>query len=101
MQNLGAFFARKNVPKMTCHNQKISFRKCNLFSVYEKNFLLLDVKFLKPCCYEKDVFNIVFVDGEENASQRFSSEKIKKMISFEKEKYGWEFIVVFPKQFQK
>ena len=39
--------------------------------------------------------NVVFViitDGEENASQRFSSEKIKKMISFEKEKYGWEFI---------
>ena len=39
--------------------------------------------------------NIVFViitDGEENASQRFSSEKIKKMISYEKEKYGWEFI---------
>jgi len=39
--------------------------------------------------------NVVFViitDGEENSSHRFSSRKIKQMISHEREKYGWEFI---------
>lgn len=39
--------------------------------------------------------NVVFViitDGEENSSCRYSSRKVKQMISREQEKYGWEFI---------
>ena len=42
---------------------------------------------------ENTVF-VITTDGMENASRRFSSEKVKKMIEHEKEKYGWEFLFV-------
>lgn len=35
---------------------------------------------------------IITTDGMENASRRYDSEKVKKMIERQKEKYGWEFI---------
>ncbi len=38
------------------------------------------------------VMFVITTDGMENASREYSSEKIKKMIEVEKEKYGWEFI---------
>ena len=40
---------------------------------------------------EKTLFFIT-TDGLENASSRYSYDKIKTMISFEKEKHGWEFV---------
>lgn len=41
--------------------------------------------------------NTVFVittDGQENASHHYSSEKVKRMIERQKEKYGWEFLFI-------
>ena len=35
---------------------------------------------------------MITTDGLENASKHYSSQKIKKMVSMQKEKYGWEFI---------
>lgn len=35
---------------------------------------------------------IIMTDGMENASRRFDSDTVKRMISHEKEKYGWEFL---------
>lgn len=35
---------------------------------------------------------VIITDGMENASHIYSSDKVKKMIEHEKEKYGWEFI---------
>ena len=35
---------------------------------------------------------VIATDGMENASHRYSSEKVKKMIERQKEKYGWEFL---------
>ena len=35
---------------------------------------------------------VIMTDGMENASHRFDSETVKKMIAHEKEKYGWEFL---------
>ena len=40
---------------------------------------------------EKTLF-IITTDGMENASRRYDSEKVKKMIERQKEKYGWEFL---------
>lgn len=37
---------------------------------------------------------IITTDGMENASHIYSSEKVKKMIEHEKEKYGWEFLFI-------
>ena len=37
---------------------------------------------------------IITTDGQENASRRYSSDKVKKMIERQKEKYGWEFLFI-------
>jgi len=42
---------------------------------------------------EKTVF-IITTDGMENASRKYSYDKIKKMIEKEQNKYGWEFIFI-------
>lgn len=42
---------------------------------------------------ENTVF-IITTDGYENASYRYSSDKVKRMIEHEKEKYGWEFLFI-------
>ena len=42
---------------------------------------------------EHTVF-VITTDGMENASRRYGSDKVKKMIGHEKEKYGWEFLFV-------
>ena len=35
---------------------------------------------------------VITTDGMENASRKYDSEKVKKMIEHQKEKYGWEFL---------
>lgn len=42
---------------------------------------------------ENTVF-IITTDGQENASHRYSSDKVKQMIERQKEKYGWEFLFI-------
>ena len=42
---------------------------------------------------ENTIF-IITTDGSENASYRYSSDKVKRMIEHEKEKYGWEFLFI-------
>ena len=37
---------------------------------------------------------IITTDGQENASHRYTSEQVKKMIERQKEKYGWEFLFI-------
>ena len=37
---------------------------------------------------------IITTDGMENASRRYSSDDVKKMIERQKEKYGWEFLFI-------
>ena len=40
---------------------------------------------------EKVIF-VITTDGQENSSKEFNHEKIKEMITHQKEKYNWEFI---------
>ena len=40
---------------------------------------------------EKTLF-VITTDGMENASRKYSYDRVKKMIEHEKEKYGWEFL---------
>lgn len=35
---------------------------------------------------------IITTDGKENASHKYSSNRVKKIIKKQQEKYGWEFI---------
>ena len=40
---------------------------------------------------EKTIF-VITTDGMENASKRYSYDKVRRMVEKEKEKYGWEFL---------
>ncbi|MBR4089583.1 MAG: hypothetical protein IKK28_01735, partial [Mogibacterium sp.] len=40
---------------------------------------------------EKTIF-VITTDGMENASRTYTYEKVKEMITRQKEKYGWEFL---------
>ena len=40
---------------------------------------------------EKTIF-VITTDGLENASRKYTSDRVKQMIERQKEKYGWEFI---------
>ena len=40
---------------------------------------------------EKVLF-VITTDGMENASREYTTDKIKKMVQHQKEKYGWEFM---------
>lgn len=37
---------------------------------------------------------VITTDGQENASHRYTSEQVKKMIERQKKKYGWEFLFI-------
>ena len=37
---------------------------------------------------------LITTDGLENASHRYTSQKVKEMIRYEEEKYGWEFLFI-------
>ena len=36
----------------------------------------------------------VLTDGEENASEEFSAEKVKSLIEYRKKAFGWEFLFI-------
>jgi hypothetical protein len=37
---------------------------------------------------------VITTDGQENASRRYTSDQVKRMIGRQKEKYGWEFLFI-------
>ena len=37
---------------------------------------------------------IITTDGMENASRKYTSDRVKEMIEHQKEKYGWEFLFI-------
>lgn len=40
----------------------------------------------------ENVMFVIITDGEENASREYSARKVRDMIEYEREKYGWEFV---------
>ena len=49
-------------------------------------------KYARPEDVPEHTTFVIMTDGMENASRRFDSDTVKKMIELEKEKYGWEFL---------
>lgn len=49
-------------------------------------------KYARPEDVPEHTMFIITTDGQENASRRYSSDKVKKMIERQREKYGWEFL---------
>lgn len=51
-------------------------------------------KYARPEDVPAHTMFIITTDGQENASYRFTSDEVKKMIERQKEKYGWEFLFI-------
>ena len=51
-------------------------------------------KYARPEDVPQNTMFVITTDGMENASHKYSSSEVKKMIEKEKEKYGWEFIFI-------
>lgn len=49
-------------------------------------------KYARPEDVPEHTTFVIMTDGMENASRRFDSDTVKRMIGHEKEKYGWEFL---------
>ena len=51
-------------------------------------------KYARPEDVPAHTMFIITTDGQENASHRFSSDEVKKMIEHQKVEYGWEFLFI-------
>ena len=51
-------------------------------------------KYARPEDVPENTMFIITTDGMENASRRYSSDRVKMMIERQKEKYGWEFLFI-------
>lgn len=51
-------------------------------------------KYARPEDIPQHTMFVITTDGQENASRRYTSEQVKKMIERQKEKYGWEFLFI-------
>ena len=51
-------------------------------------------KYARPEDVPEHTMFVITTDGMENASQRYTSDQVKKMIERQKEKYGWEFLFI-------
>lgn len=51
-------------------------------------------KYARPEDVPEHTMFVITTDGMENASHRYTSEQVKKMIEHRREKYGWEFLFI-------
>ena len=51
-------------------------------------------KYARPEDVPEHTMFVITTDGLENASRRFTSDEVKKMVERQKEKYGWEFLFI-------
>ncbi len=51
-------------------------------------------KYARPEDVPEKILFVITTDGMENASRRYTSEQVKRMIEKEKTKYGWEFLFI-------
>ena len=51
-------------------------------------------KYARPEDVPEHTMFVITTDGMENASHKYTSDRVKKMIERQKEKYGWEFLFI-------
>ena len=51
-------------------------------------------KYARPEDVPEHTMFVITTDGLENASHKYSSDEVKKMVEKEKEKHGWEFLFI-------
>ncbi len=51
-------------------------------------------KYARPEDVPAHTMFVITTDGMENASRKYTAERVRRMIEHEKEKYGWEFLFI-------
>ena len=51
-------------------------------------------KYARPEDVPEHTMFVITTDGLENASHRYTSDEVKRMVETQKEKYGWEFLFI-------
>lgn len=51
-------------------------------------------KYARPEDVPQSTMFVIITDGMENASRKYTSNRVKEMISHKKDKYGWEFLFI-------
>ncbi len=84
-----------NVPKMTENDYTVRGCTALIDAIGGAIHHIGNVhKYARPEDVPEHTMFVITTDGQENASHRYSSEQVKKMIERQKEKYGWEFLFI-------
>ena len=83
------------VKPLTCHDYTVRGCTALLDAIGDAVHHIANIhKYARPEDVPEHTMFVITTDGYENASRIYSSDKVKKMVEKEKEKYGWEFLFV-------
>lgn len=85
----------KDVPKMTEKDYTVRGCTALIDAIGGAIHHIVNIhKYARPEDVPAHTMFVITTDGLENASHRYSSAEVKKMIEREKEQYGWEFLFI-------
>lgn len=85
----------KDVPKMTSKDYTVRGCTALIDAIGGAIHHIGNIhKYARPEDVPVHTMFIITTDGQENASHRFSSDEVKKMIEHQKAEYGWEFLFI-------
>ena len=83
----------KEVPAMTRNDYRASGCTALMDAIGDAIRHIVDIhRYARPEDVPGETLFVITTDGMENASHRYSSEQVRRMVKHEEEKYGWEFI---------
>lgn len=85
----------KDIPKMTAKDYTVRGCTALIDAIGGAIKHIRNIhKYARPEDIPAHTMFIITTDGQENASHRFSSDEVKKMIEHQKADYGWEFLFI-------
>ncbi len=82
-----------DVPPMTCSDYRASGCTALLDAMGDAIRHIVSIhRYARPEDVPGETLFVITTDGMENASRKYSSEQVKRMVKHEEEKYGWEFV---------
>lgn len=85
----------KDIPKMTAKDYTVRGCTALIDAIGGAIKHIRNIhKYARPEDVPAHTMFIITTDGQENASHRFSSDEVKKMIEHQKADYGWEFLFI-------
>lgn len=84
-----------DVPKMTEHDYTVRGCTALIDAIGGAIYHIGNIhKYARPEDVPQHTMFVITTDGMENASHKYNSDEVKRMIERQKEKYGWEFLFI-------